>query len=82
MLQLQPFIPTIVRIVPPPTQEVGVFDVLVGALGLTGVIALGSIVLGAALGALIIGYKKWRENKSDTDGDSDLTRLDLSSPSR
>ena len=82
MIQLQPIIPTIVKIVPAPTQQVGVLDVLVGALGLTGVIALGSIVLGGALGALLIGYKKWRKSKSGADGDSDLTRLDLSSPPR
>lgn len=81
MLQLQPIIPTIVRVVPPPTPQVGVLDVLVGALGLTGLIALGSVVLGAALGALIIGYKTWRKNRSGADDDSDLTRLDLSSPS-
>jgi hypothetical protein len=82
MIQLQPITPTIVQIVPPLTQGVGVLDVLVGSLGLTGVIALGSVVLGAALGALLIGYKKWRENKSDAGGGSDQTRLDLSSPSR
>jgi len=82
MIQLQPITPTIVKIVPPPTQEVGVLDVLVGSLGLTGVIALGSIVLGAVLGALIIGYKTRRENRSGADGGSDLTRLNLSSPSR
>ncbi|MCX6539375.1 MAG: hypothetical protein NT151_10665 [Acidobacteria bacterium] len=82
MIQLQPITPTIVQIVPPLTQGVGVLDVLVGSLGLTGVIALGSVVLGAALGALIIGYKKWRANKSDADGSSDLTRLDLSSRPR
>lgn len=82
MLQLQPIIPTIVKVVPPPTEQVGVLDVMVSALGLTGLIALGSIVLGAVLGALIIGYKVRRRNKSEADGDSTLTRLDLSSPSR
>jgi hypothetical protein len=82
MLQQQPIMPTIVQVVPPPTRDVNVLDVLVGSLGLTGVIVLGSIVLGAALGASIIGYKKWRANTSAAAGDSDLTRLDLSSPSR
>jgi len=82
MLQAQPFTPTIVRIVPPQTQEVGVLDVLVGSLGLTGVIVLGSIVMGAILGAALISYKKWRENRSDGGDRSDQTRLDLSSPSR
>ncbi|MCX6544746.1 MAG: hypothetical protein NTV05_10090 [Acidobacteria bacterium] len=82
MLHFQPIVPTIVKIVPPPTEQVGVLDVLVGAVGLTGVIAVGSIVLGAALGALIIACKKRRATLSDADGDSDLTRLDLSSRSR
>ena len=78
MFQLQPITPTIVKIVPPPSREVGVLDVLVGALGLTGVIVLGSILLGVALGAIFIGYKKWRENRSDADSDSDRIRLKLS----
>ena len=78
MFQLQPITPTIVKIVPPPSREVGVLDVLVGALGLTGVIVLGSILLGVALGAIFIGYKKWREDRSDADSDSDRIRLKLS----
>jgi hypothetical protein len=82
MLQLQPIMPTIVQVVPPPTPAVGVLDVLVGSMGLTGVIAIGSIVLGGLLGALIIGYKAWRRKKAAADDDSQLTRLDLSSPSR
>ena len=82
MLQLQPIIPTIVKVVPPPTEQVGVLDVMVGALGLTGLIAVGSIVLGGALGAVIIYYKIRRRNRGAADGDSELTRLDLSSPSR
>ncbi len=82
MMQPQAITPTIVQIVPPPTQEVGVLDVLVGSLGLTGVIVLGSIVFGAILGAGLISYKKWRGGMSDGGSDSDQTRLDLSSPSR
>mgnify|MGYP001225532375 CR=1 FL=1 len=78
MFQPQPFTPTIVKIVPPPTPQVGVLDVMVGSLGLTGVIILGSIVLGGALGALFIAYRRWRERKSG--GDSDSASLNLSSP--
>jgi hypothetical protein len=82
MLQPQPIMPTIVQVVPPPTRDVNVLDVLVGSLGLTGVIVLGSIVFGVVLGGLIIAYKKWRADKSEADDDSDLTRLDLGARSR
>lgn len=82
MIQPPPFTPTIVKIVPPPTQQVGVIDVMLGSLGLTGVIVLGSIVLGAGLGALFIAYRKWRENRTDANGGTSATTLNLSPPAR
>ena len=79
MLQPQPFTPTIVQVVPPPTEQVGVVDVLVGSLGLTGLLVLGSIVLGGVLGALIIGYRNWRESRFGAEAESAGTSLNLSS---
>ncbi|MEI6667933.1 MAG: hypothetical protein WCP29_07235 [Acidobacteriota bacterium] len=78
----QPITTTIVKVVPPPSPQVGVLDVLVGSLGLTGVIVLGSLVLGGALGAILIAYSRWRDAKSGGIDDSRQTRLDLSSPDR
>jgi len=80
MLHLQPVTTTIVKVVPPPAQEVGVLDVLVGALGLTGVIVIGSMLLGGLLGVAIIAFKRWQDRRhADDDPGSSATRLDLSS---
>ena len=80
MLDLQPITTTIVKVVPPPSQEVGVLDVLVGALGLTGVLVIGSMLLGCVLGAAIIGFKRWQVRRhGDASPESTAPRLDLSS---
>ena len=81
MFQLQPVTPVIVKVVPAPTPEVGVVDVLLGSLGLTGVIVVASVALGLAVGGLLIAYSRWRVNRRAVNDDSDATRLDLSSPS-
>jgi hypothetical protein len=49
-----------VRVVEPAVETTGVADILIGALGLTGVMLLAAIVLGALLGGLLIGVKKLR----------------------
>ena len=52
--QTQPGAPIIVRIVEPEKSEFGQLrDVLVGSLGLTGVIVLVAVVLGALLAGLM-----------------------------
>ena len=80
MFNLQPVTTTIVTLVPPPTQEVGVLDVLVGALGLTGVIVIGSVLLGGALGGALIGFKRWQDRRrGDAPDEPTAARLDLSS---
>ena len=82
LFDLQPLTPTIIKIVPPPTREIGVLDVLVGALGLTGVIVVGSLVSGCVLGAIIIGFKRWRVERTGVDDSSHQIRLDISTPRR
>jgi membrane protein CcdC involved in cytochrome C biogenesis len=53
--------PVIVRIIEPPVESTTVVDVLVGSLGLTAVLLLMALVLGAILGGVLIGVKKFRE---------------------
>ena len=78
MLNLQPVTTTIVKVVPPPSQEVGVLDVLVGSLGLTGVMVIGSILLGGLLGGTVIAYRRWQDRKlGDGAAPTRATRLDL-----
>lgn len=80
MFGLQPVTPIIVKVVSDPTPQVTVVDVLVDALGLTGVIVAGSFVLGGVVGVLLIAYSRWRTARAGDADTSDHTSLDLSSP--
>jgi hypothetical protein len=79
MFGLQPLTPVIVKVVSEPTPQVTVVDVLVDALGLTGVIVAGSFVVGGVVGLLLIGYSRWKIARCEP-GTSEFTSLDLSSP--
>jgi hypothetical protein len=76
----QPITPVMVRIVGAPTQEVGVVDILVGGLGLTGVLVLCAALLGLLVGGLLIGYKKLRPSNSFNGQTADSRGLNLSAP--
>jgi hypothetical protein len=53
--------PVIVRVIEPTVETTSVADVLIGAIGLTGVLILVAVLLGAVLGAVLIGIKKLRQ---------------------
>ena len=50
-----------VRVVEQPVESTTAADVLLGAIGLTGVLILIAFVLGALFGAVLIGVKRYRE---------------------
>jgi hypothetical protein len=52
--------PIVVSVVEEPVESTGISDILVGALGLTGVMLLAALVLGALLGGILIGVKRLR----------------------
>ncbi len=53
--------PTIVRVVKaPPTKEISVVDLILSGLGLTGLILVAALVIGAGLGGLFIWFKSVR----------------------
>ena len=52
--------PIVVRVLDEPVKSTGVGDIIVGALGLTGVMLLAALLLGALLGGLLIWIKKLR----------------------
>ena len=60
MFALQPANPIIVRVAEQPVESTTVSDILVGALGLTGVMLLAAVLLGALLGGALIGFKLLR----------------------
>jgi hypothetical protein len=57
---VQPPSPIIVSVVEQPAQGTTVADVLIGALGLTGALLLAAVLLGLALGGILIGIKLLR----------------------
>ena len=56
----QPTSPIIIQLPDGPTPETGVAEVLIGALGLTGVFIVGTIIAGIVIGALLFGLRKLR----------------------
>ena len=60
MIQQDPVTPVIVKIIEPPKDPTGLADVLVGALGLTGVLGLAAILIGIATGAVIFWMRSRR----------------------
>jgi membrane protein CcdC involved in cytochrome C biogenesis len=52
--------PIVVRVIEEPVESTGVADILVGALGLTGVMLLAALLLGAILGGILIAIKRFR----------------------
>ncbi len=51
--------PIIVKIVETPHDPTGIAGVLIGALGLTGVIILGAVVLGIAFAGVLLLYRRY-----------------------
>ena len=57
---MQQTAPIVVRVIEEPVKSTGVADILIGALGLTGVMLLAALLLGALLGGTLIGIKRLR----------------------
>jgi hypothetical protein len=57
---LQQPAPIIVELIKEPEKSTTIVDVLVGSLGLTTVLLLAAVVLGAVLGGILIGVKLLR----------------------
>lgn len=52
--------PIIVHVVQQPVESTTVADVLIGAIGLTGVLVIAAVLLGSLLGGALIGVKLLR----------------------
>ena len=64
--------PIVVRVVEQPVRDTSIADVIVGAVGLTGLLLITAAVLGILLGGVLIGVKLLRarynlEPASDSD---------------
>jgi hypothetical protein len=54
----QPLSPIVVRVVGETPADIGVIDILYGAIGITGIMLIGSAILGGLLGLLFILVRK------------------------
>ena len=60
MTLLQAGQPIVVRVVEQPVRDTSIADVIIGAIGLIGFLLITAAVLGAVLGAVLIGIKLLR----------------------
>ena len=67
--------PIIVKVVQPPIESTTVADVLIGAIGLTGVLILVAALLGVLFGGLLIGVKLLRRRLNIEAPESDIIHL-------
>jgi hypothetical protein len=76
---VQPVNPIVVRVVEEPVETTGVADILIGAIGLTGVMLVSALVLGVLLGAILIGIKRLRARYEPEIPDTQAMRVTPSS---
>jgi hypothetical protein len=75
-----PVQPIIVRVVGQPAQELGLGQIIAQALGLTGIILILSLLLGALVGGVFI-WLRVRNARARQDGEAwDQIRLHLEPP--
>ena len=67
--------PIIVKVVQQPIESTTVADVLIGAIGLTGMLVLVAALLGGMFGALLIGVKLLRRRLNIEPPESDIIHL-------
>ncbi len=68
--------PVIVHVVQQPVESTTLGDVLIGAIGLTGVLVLVAILLGGAFGGVLIGIKLLRRRLDvEPASDSDIIHI-------
>ena len=78
--QPEPVTPIVELPPPAPVQEVGVADVLIGAFGLVGALALLALVIGIVAGGGFILFRRWQDERRPDLPDDEHTRLKLSGP--
>jgi uncharacterized protein YneF (UPF0154 family) len=67
--------PIVVQVVQQPVESTTVADVLIGAVGLTGMLVLLAALLGGLFGGVLIGVKLLRRKWNIESPDSDIIRL-------
>lgn len=63
------------KVIEVPSQTLG--DVVLGAIGITGVMVLGALILGLALGLGFIGFRLHQQRQQTSDSTTDHQQLHL-----
>jgi len=77
-----PVSPIIVKVVEEPAPTVGLADVIIQAIGLTGALFLGAVLLGLLLGGAFIALRRLRPDNAFNGAKSEHQRLGLGSLGR
>ena len=71
----QPGTPIILKVIEVPSHTLG--DVVLAAIGITGVMVLGALILGLVLGLGFIGFRRLRQRQQSSDATTDHQQLHL-----
>jgi ABC-type Fe3+ transport system permease subunit len=75
-----PASPIVVKVMDAPVRGLGLGDVILNAVGLTGALAIGALVLGFVLAALVIGYRKLQARRITDEDAAQTQQLGLTPP--
>lgn len=65
-----------------PVRGLGLGDVILNAVGLTGALAIGALALGLVLAAIVIGYRKLQAGRITDEEAAQTQQLGLTPPAR
>jgi len=72
--------PIVVKVVDAPVRGLGLGDVILSAVGLTGVIAIAALALGMLVAAMVIVYRKAQAQRITDEQASQTQQLGLTPP--
>jgi hypothetical protein len=74
--------PIIVKVLDAPVRGLGLGDVILNAVGLTGALALGALALGLMFAAIVIVYRKRQAGRVTEEDAAQTQQLGLTPPAR
>jgi hypothetical protein len=75
-----PLAPIIVRVVEAPVRGLGLGDVILNAVGLTGALAVAAVALGLILAGVVITYRRAQSQRITEEEASQTQSLGLTPP--
>jgi hypothetical protein len=75
-----PTSPIIVKVVEPPVRGLGLGDTILNAVGLTGALAIGALVLGLCLAGIVILFRRAQSRRMSEEAAAQTQSLGLTPP--